>query len=300
MSRIRPYLRPVGIALSILCLFFVFRRLAGLNQTTVQKILEADIGLIIGAGVIVWLMVHALLGFGWWRLLDLVGIDCDLRSSFKVALQSQLAKYLPGNVFHLAGSVAMMKLRGHSVGRASSAVALQTVILAMTAICLGAPLLLRLSHPMLVSGTCLILWSVLCTVGAIQTNKIRNRDHGPIRVFWEIVSVVGATTLLLILSGLYVGLLANALLGDGTHPSLLDSISAFALSWLSGFLAIGSPGGIGVREFVYATLLPGPWDTTIMTLAIVIFRFVTVFADLIAFAFSFCIRDDVSDHAARK
>lgn len=300
MNRIRPYLRPVGIALSILCLFYVFRRLAGLNQTTVQEILEADIGVIIGAGVFVWLMVHALLGFGWWRLLDLVGIDCDLKSSFKVALQSQLAKYLPGNVFHLAGSVAMMKLRGHSVGRASSAVALQAMILAMTAICLGAPLLLKLPHPVLLSGTCLILWSVLCTIGAIRTKKIRDRDHGPIRIFAEIASVVGTTALLLTLSGLYVGLLANALLGDGPHPPLLDSISAFALSWLSGFLAIGSPGGIGVREFVYATLLPGPWETTIMTLAIVIFRFVTVFADLIAFAISFCIKEDASDHAARR
>ena len=297
MYRIRPYLRIVGIALSILCLFFVLRRLSGLNQTTVEAILEADIGLIIGAGVIVWLMVHALLGYCWWRLLDLVGIDCDLRTSLKVALQSQLAKYLPGNVFHLAGSVAMMKLRGHSVRRVSSAVVIQTVVLVMTAACLGAPLLLKLTHPILVSGICLVLLSVLCTIGAIRTNRVRNRDNRPVKIVIEFASVVGATALLLIISGLYVGFLANALLGGGAYPSPLDSASAFALSWLSGFLAIGSPGGIGVREYVYVSLLPGTWDSNILTLAIVIFRLVTVFADLIAFLFSFCIKEEVPGHA---
>jgi len=297
LYRIRPYLRIVGIALSILCLFFVLRRLSGLNPTTVEAILEADIGLIIGGGAIVWLMVHALLGFCWWRLLDLVGVDCDFRTSLKVALQSQLAKYLPGNVFHLAGSVAMMKLRGHSVRRASSAVVIQTAVLVMTAACLGAPLLLKLSHPILVSGTCLALLSILCTIGAIRTNRVRNRGHRPVQVAVEFASVVGATALLLIISGLYVGFLASALLGGGAHPSPLDSTSAFALSWLSGFLAIGSPGGIGVREFVYVSLLPGTWDTNILTLAIVIFRFITIFADLAAFLFSFAIKENASDHA---
>jgi uncharacterized membrane protein YbhN (UPF0104 family) len=296
LYRIRPYLRIFGIALSILCLVFVLRRLFRLDQNTVRLILEADIGLTVAAGVFVWLIVHTLLGFGWWRLLDLVGVDCDLGSSMKVALQSQLAKYLPGNVFHLVGSVAMMKLRGHSVRRASSAVALQVVVLAMTAVCLGAPLFLRLSHPMFISGTCLILLSVLSSVGAIRTNRIRNRNRRPTRVLAEMAAIVGATALLLIISGLYVSLLVNALLVDGDHPSFLDSTAAFALSWLSGFLAVGSPGGIGVREYLYASLLSGSWDTGITTLAIVVFRLVTVFADLIAFSLSFCIKEGPPDH----
>jgi uncharacterized membrane protein YbhN (UPF0104 family) len=208
-----------------------------------------------------------------------------------------LAKYLPGNVFHLAGSVAMMKLRGHSVRRASSAVVLQTAVLVITAACLGTPLLLELSHPILASGTCLVLLSVLCTIGAIRTNRIRNRDNRPVQIVIEFASVVGATALMLIISGLYVGFLADALLGGEAHPSPLDSASAFALSWLSGFLAIGSPGGIGVREYVYVSLLPGTWDSNILTLAIVIFRLVTVFADLIAFLFSFYIKEEVPGHA---
>lgn len=63
-------------------------------------------------------------------------------------------------------------------------------------------------------------------------------------------------------------------------------LGAYILSWLVGYLTIGSPGGIGVRELVICLLLKGIISEDKILLAIVIFRVVSIFGDVVALIYA--------------
>lgn len=63
-------------------------------------------------------------------------------------------------------------------------------------------------------------------------------------------------------------------------------IGAYQLSWLVGFLLPGAPGGIGVREIILSFLLGFYFNVDSVTLAVVIYRFVTICGDFLAMVFA--------------
>ena len=48
-----------------------------------------------------------MLAYAWWNLLEQFGASVSKRWAAKIYGLSQLAKYVPGNIFHLAGRQAM-------------------------------------------------------------------------------------------------------------------------------------------------------------------------------------------------
>ena len=60
----------------------------------------------------------------------------------------------------------------------------------------------------------------------------------------------------------------------------VDLVFASALSWIVGFVVIGVPGGIGVRETVFVGLMTGPLGATLALSVAVTSRLVTVAVDL--------------------
>jgi len=66
--------------------------------------------------------------------------------------------------------------------------------------------------------------------------------------------------------------------------------AAAAISWLSGFLVLGAPAGIGVREVVFVAVMAG-WmpESDLLALA-AIMRVVTFGGDLMAFAVASALR----------
>lgn len=60
-------------------------------------------------------------------------------------------------------------------------------------------------------------------------------------------------------------------------------ISGYLMGWAIGFAMPGAPGGIGVRETVTVLLLSVFFDEKSILLAIVIFRFINVAGDILAF-----------------
>lgn len=77
---------------------------------------------------------------------------------------------------------------------------------------------------------------------------------------------------------------------EGSHipfSNALKVLSAYSLSWVAGYLVIGSPGGLGIKEATLVLLLHNIAQPESALLAAVIFRFITIIGDFIALAFSF-------------
>ena len=64
---------------------------------------------------------------------------------------------------------------------------------------------------------------------------------------------------------------------------------AFAIAWLVGFIIPGVPGGIGVREAILILYLENIINSQNILEAVVIHRFISVIADLIAYIISIII-----------
>ena len=73
-------------------------------------------------------------------------------------------------------------------------------------------------------------------------------------------------------------------LGDanpGDAGLAVDLVFASALSWIVGFVVVGVPGGIGVRESVFVALMTGPLGATLALSVAVAGRLVTIAVDLL-------------------
>lgn len=75
-------------------------------------------------------------------------------------------------------------------------------------------------------------------------------------------------------------------IGDGMQGKLiLPLIGLNALSWLIGFLTPGAPAGLGIREAVMTAFLTGIINEKNVLMAVILYRVVTIFGDIMAFIF---------------
>lgn len=208
-----------------------------------------------------------------------------LRGTFYLA---QLTKYLPaGGVVQTASQVGLAPQAGVPIKRA--AVAFPVSVVGALAACgtIGSGLVFSTALPWWVRllaltglGTIALLHRGLMA-WVIDTahrfaRRIPDSDHLPTQrdIFafyvWALLGV-GA------LCAAYAALLSS--LDAGASPFFV--FSAFALSWLVGFLAIPIPAGVGVREAVLVALLPGVGTAPVLAASLAL-RLLGIAAELLA------------------
>ena len=189
------------------------------------------------------------------------GIKLTSAESFSINAVSQLGKYVPGNIWHLVGRVAVYRRFGLSNRQGSGVLVVENVALLLSGICVGfgalADLAFRLDRfasPLevqalglaAVAGT--VLWlgivpSVQWLVGGRYT-FLRRLPRGPI--LWGCLGLWTAFG---------VGFTALLPRGDISLAAFLAATGTFSLAWVVGNLAPFAPAGIGVREVVIVALL---------------------------------------------
>jgi uncharacterized membrane protein YbhN (UPF0104 family) len=101
---------------------------------------------------------------------------------------------------------------------------------------------------------------------------------------WPIVATLSIVIVTAsILSGISVFLLIEVFF-DVPQISLFQVICGFALSWVIGFVVPGAPGGVGIREATFVLLFRQSMPESVALQVIVLFRLVTIAADLILYA----------------
>lgn len=230
--------------------------------------------------------------------------------------KANLAKYLPGNVFHFAGRQILGGRRGWPQPCVAAAtllelalqVALPCLIAAGVLLSIGRldmlgrlgqsvwalPLLLTLAVAVavmafLVFFGCVIRhpWSKHLARPLAKLNLARPVELCP-AILYQGAFFAGMTLIVIALYGLVEG----ALYVDEV-PYL---VAAFLASWVLGLVVPGAPGGIGVREGSFA-LLGGVflvWDS--LVLVALLMRFVTLAGEGLLFLLATWL-DDIEHQA---
>ncbi len=246
---------------------------------------------------------------GWRILLRQLGEPREFMPVARVFCVTQIAKYLPGNVGHHIGRVALAKSSLHI----SPGVTLVSILQESALACLAALLLSLVGTLMifpsghgglqipLLQGLGMDLTGVLglaLLIGMsalLVINLWRPRLSGASNQItdwllkaapsWQTVSLALPSYLAIyVLNGVALLVIAMSITGVA-WTDLLILTTAYSLSWTIGFLLPGAPGGLGVREAALAFILGGTFPPETVFLLSVFSRVSTVFADFLIFIF---------------
>lgn len=270
----KKWLYRIGSSLGLLGIAFVAYRIVGYyHQLTFVEWRAAE-WLASAALTAAYALSNMPLAFGWGCLIRDFGFDRGARWYIHTYAVSQLAKYLPGNIFHYAGRQALGAASGIPHATLFYSAVLEIVIVIVIATCF-APLVAPTLWPTVSQDLALGLFVALLAGGAIVL-LLLGRQHLS-------KAVVGYTGHLVMSTMIFVGAFV---LAGGSLLGRWDAIvvaGAFTISWLAGLLTPGAPAGLGVREAMLVFLLQGfAAEPTVLTAA-VLGRMITTLGDLLFF-----------------
>jgi len=212
---------------------------------------------------------------------------------------SQFAKYIPGNIAQHAARAAIAMRQGMTATSLVATVAQETVLAITASVVVGVLALLASGRGLSSLGPDHV-WVLTVSMGTLCIFVLlllafslrRFRPSGKVAgLLAALASLPGwratgkafsayAFNYLLIGVGLWCVSIA---LDESTRLTYLVATSAFALSWLLGFMTPGSPAGLGAREGIMLMLLQGTADSEKLVVFVLLARIVTMGGDVLSF-----------------
>lgn len=241
-----------------------------------------------------------LMAVAWHRLLRLYPARPSFRTAYRIYARTQIAKYLPGNVFQFAGRHTALDELGLGHAQVGGTSLFEIISLTLTASTLA---LLGLALGQVSPGP----WRVAqlaaaCTVmllAPIVLNELAARVrplhtlHLPGPRVWSVLPRLLPTVAihaLFFLTSAGVFVLFAAWTHPDVEPPLLPLWAAYLTAWVLGFVVPGAPGGAGIREAVLTAVLGSSYGSAGALALAVGFRMVTLLSDLLFFLTSYWAR----------
>jgi len=284
--------KVIGFLLVLLCLAFVVQQLLTLDlrQLPAERWLELT-GTVLVGGLFYGLLSLSL-SFAWRHLLLWSGeAQAPAKLCHGIYGRAQLGKYLPGNIFSIAGRHFLGVKSGFSNRSLVWAATLE--ILGMTFVSgllfafgipalgishqlVGIPLLLvALSVPLILPW---VMKEVLQRLPALKSFHLPTRRIGAyLRLygvfFLYLPFFLAGTTLLWWLLYTATG---------GHPPPYLAVLSLSSGAWLAGYVTPGASGGIGVRDALLILAFK-PFVGEAVVFAVIAYRLATILGDVVYF-----------------
>ncbi len=273
----KRYFRWLGSALSILAVIFVVSKLREYGN-------EIDIHLFISLALpamclsVFYGLASILLALAWKDLLENFKQSVSSRLAISIYGESQLAKYVPGNVFQFFGRQAL----GLEAGLAAWPIA-KSALWEIGLLVVAGSTFFAVVLPVYYKGLPVMSAVVLFALVVLSITGIFYRWYGLLvaRVMiWYVAFLV--LTGLVFLTLLLLIAPANSI--DGTTSVFI--CGSYIVAWLAGFVTPGAPAGIGIREVLLFALISPFTSEADLLAAIILGRIVTVGGDILYFLFA--------------
>ena len=228
----------------------------------------------------------------WWRALWLMGAPVGWRLGVSLWLKTQLARYVPGGIWDIAGRLVLGREEGISVRAMSASIVLEMVMQIMSAtIFLLVALLTRANVEASVYvplAALLLLVSVVVLLPPVFRRLVnwglRLLKREPLDIqatYGDMLVLFGARLLGHLMLGVGFVLFARGVTAVSWQqaPAM---IASYVGAWLIGLLAFVVPMGIGVREGVLALLLQNRFPFGVIGVMALGYRTWILIRDLIA------------------
>ena len=296
-SRFKAFLRWLILGL---VLFFLIKTLKDHWQEVVATRIDAAGYACLTIAIGMTLLAHIFAGWVWSWILQMLNQPVMGVWSIKVYLQTNIAKYLPGNIWHFYGRISAATKRGIPAEIAIVSVLLEPLLMVIAALLLaligiqqissaygwlaqllplvGLGLGLAIVHPRFLNPLIGYLAKLKQKAVGVSQTIGSPMQHYPIKPLLGELGFLGLRSL-----GFILTFLAIAPLPVSQFPIVM---AAFGLAWLTGFVIPGLPGGIGVFEAVVVALLSngsaqlGHFSTGELLSVVALYRFVNTLAEV--------------------
>lgn len=272
MSRsLQPILARLGSVLAVAGLAFVCVRLADYWPQLRAAPLSSSLALLLVLLAVGYGLANVLLALAWRDLLHELGATLSVARSVAVYGRSQIAKYAPGNVFHLAGRQVLGMAEGVPPQPLAKSIGLELGLLVIGAIGLIGLLLQR----WLASQVGALAWVVPAALAVVVVAVVWRW-----RWFHAGRALVAQLLFLLCSAGVYWAVL-SVLAPEAVSRVPVGVVPGAAIAaWLVGLVTPGAPAGLGVREAVLLLIL-GVWvPQADLVLAVLLARLVNIAGDV--------------------
>ena len=289
LKRIKPYLRWLIFGGT---LFFILKSFKDHWNEVATVRINSQGWLLLTASLILTLLAHIWSAWVWGWLLKLFKQPVGWKWVLRVYLITNLAKYLPGNVWHFYGRISAITKTGGSVGVASLSVLLEPLLMASAALLIalisGSFAWIKFStHTWLLGLAILGLIAVLLGIQPAIINPIIQRlgsskgNSHPVEIKeYPIFPLLGEVGFVLLRAGGF--LLAWVALLKVLPSQIPLLISAFSFAWLLGLVVPGAPGGMGVFEAtIIAALGEEKFPIGVVLTIVGLFRIISILAEVL-------------------
>ncbi|MBD2625561.1 lysylphosphatidylglycerol synthase domain-containing protein [Trichormus variabilis] len=245
----------------------------------------------------VTLLAHMWAGWIWTWVLQELNQPVSSAQFIQVYLKTNIAKYLPGNVWHYYGRILAAKNANVSAGAATLSVLLEPLLMAaaalITVVLFGSQFAVNNTN----LGLQILQWlSLVVVLGAVHPwvlnpaihflyrlkSKKSNSENQPISSLnierYPLKPLLGELVFLgLRGTGFILTMFALGSLNLSHIPLLLG---AFSFAWVLGLVVPGAPGGIGVFEATALTILQHHFPAALVISAIALYRLISILAEI--------------------
>jgi glycosyltransferase 2 family protein len=311
-KRKMPSKRYFSVAITVIILIFLGRNVYDHWQSLGTISLEKQSWLFLGMATLVTLLAHGWAGYIWWQTLKFLHQDLSLKQILPVYLKTNVAKYLPGNIWHYYGRVWAVTKSGGSRSAAMVSVLLEPLLMAAAALTiallgipdafwglafLGLGMVLIFLHPLVLNYFLGLLQKIKSRVkSSLQPDtepqlQALGEENIPIPIPLsttpskpQLITRYPIFLFLAEIGFLQLRFAGFCLVFAAIAPlPILDLqflFSAFSLSWLAG-LIIPVPAGLGVFESTMLILLQPQISPAVILSVVGLFRLVSILAELV-------------------
>jgi len=238
-------------------------------------------------GFAVTLVAHIWSGWVWSWILREFNQSVGGRWAIRVYLKTNIAKYLPGNVWHFYGRAIAVQQQGVPLAIATVSVLLEPLLMAAAALIV----IIFNQPPTQMGWALLVLPLILLGVHPWGLNPLlrwmgrRKRNCAAVAVKrYPLLPLLGEIGFLgLRGTGFVLAMLALSPVAVAQTPQL---VSAFSLAWLLGLVIPGAPGGLGVFESTAIALLDREFSPGAILGVVALYRLVGTLAEVVGAALS--------------
>ncbi len=263
-------------------LFFLVKALKDNWQEVAQIQINPQGWDYLGSALGVTLIAHIWTGWVWGWIFQTLNQKVSGFWAIQVYLKTNIAKYIPGNIWHYYGRIRLATDAGIPTSIATLSVLLEPLLLAAAALLValvGTPqnrllqffslvVVLIAIHPLILNQS-IKLVSKLKNKG----DEVKKIEHYPFLPLLGELGFLGLRG-----AGFVLTFLALHPVNFSQIPAL---ISSFSLAWLLGLVVPGAPGGIGVFEATAIALLGTLFSPGIILSIVALYRLISILAEVV-------------------
>jgi uncharacterized membrane protein YbhN (UPF0104 family) len=284
----------LGVLIGLAGLAFVAVRIVRDRDEIADAFASVDPAWLLAA-VVAGLAAMTVLGLNWLVILRHAGARAPRRRGLNWFFVGQLGKYVPGGIWPIVGQaeLAHRAATPRSIAYSTTALSMVATLLGATATAaiagLVAPAGSRLLPTVLAIGLAIVLLALASSTVRARlhrlADRVTTRELRLPEVRWFSGIVARYVPVWVLFAGMNV--FSVVALGGTLDAGLtVTVIYATCVSWIAGFVIIGLPGGLGVREAVFISMMTGPLGAGLAVSVAVVSRVVSIAVDLLGAAIS--------------